>query len=83
MFCPLIPVVYVSNFNRIFPISKNVIKPKFRIFWLRLVLLPMPHIYFSGNCILGKIQFVENFAEAHLSVDDILGYRSGAVLLRK
>ena len=43
----------------------------------------MSNIYFSGNCILGKTQFVENFAEAHLSVEDILGHRSGAVLLRK
>ena len=39
--------VYVSNFDEIFIISnrtKNIIKPKFRNFCSRLVLLPIPHI---------------------------------------
>ena len=38
--------------------------------------------FFSENCILGKNQFVA-FAEAHLSVDDVLAHKSGAVLLRE
>ena len=37
---------------------------------------------FSENCILGENQFVA-FAEANLSVDDVLAHKSGAVLLRK
>ena len=38
------------------------------------------HIFIQG--ISGKNQFVA-FAEAHLSVDDVLAHGSGAVLLRK
>ena len=36
---------------------------------------------FSENCILEKNQFVA-FAEGHSSLDDVLGHRCGAVLLR-
>ena len=65
MFCPLMIVVYVSNLDRIFHIcngSKNVTKPKFRIFCLRLVFVAYAsyNAYYRYVC---RIELIVVFRE--------------------